>query len=144
MGKKHGSNRRNQKTENCVLLLPAKEFAFANWDDQGINPVVAEGSSEHRLQCGLVVYGIIGNQDASRHHAGHQSLVTTAVDFLFGIEEAEGDIVAARKVSQGVGVDQFDDIVNSCGSEGQASQLRFVLQDFVGREFSAHGPASQG
>jgi hypothetical protein len=83
-----------------VLLFPANQFAFADRHDQGIDTVVTEGASEHRLQRGLVVYGVICDQDASRDHAGHQGIIAATVDFLFGIKEAEGDIIADREESQ--------------------------------------------
>ena len=84
--------------------FPANQLAAAERDNQGVDSRVRERMIEHGLQGCAMIDGVVGDENASRNHARQQLLITVGVDFLLGVEKAEGNLFQLRQTVQSVAV----------------------------------------
>jgi len=84
-----------------------------------------QGSLEHGPQGRLMIDRVVCNENAARHYARHQCLITAFIDFLLGVEKAEGDVFAARKVIQSITVHKLDNITDTSRIEACRASSAF-------------------
>jgi len=102
-----------------------------------------QGSLEHGPQGRLKIDRVVCNKNAALHYARHQCLITAFIDFLLGVEKAEGDVFAARKVIQSITVHKLDNITDTSRTEGLPRELSLLIQYLACRNFPADSSASQ-
>ena len=87
---------------------------------------------------------VVCNKEATRHQAGHQRLITTVIDFLLGVEKAEGDVFRSWQVIQSIPMNQLDNITGTGRLEGLPGKLSLLIQYLVCRNSPAGSSAPQG
>src|ERR1035438_7820690 len=111
-----------------VLLFPANQLSFANRNDKSVNSLVFQRSIEHGPQCRFMIDRVVCDKKAARHHNRYHCLITTGIDFLLGIEKAEGDAFAARQVIQGIHVNELDKITYTGCVEGLPCKFSLLIR----------------
>src|SRR5208283_4656156 len=96
-----------------VSSFPANQFALANRHHQGVNPVVAEGATEHRSEQGFKSDRVVRDQESSAYQPRNDQLIALAIDFLFAVEKTKRNFLESRQVFNRVAVNQLDHICDA-------------------------------
>jgi hypothetical protein len=129
---------------NLFSPPPANQLSVANWNDQSVKSLVSQRSIEHGPQYRFMIDCVVCNKEATRHQAGHQRLITTVIDFLLGVEKAEGDVFRSWQVIQSIPMNQLDNITGTGRLEGLPGKLSLLIQYLVCRNSPAGSSAPQG
>ena len=135
---------RHDRVRIAPSPFSADKLTLADGHNEGIHAVIREGSLEQWAECLLVVYGVVGNKDASGDHAGNHGLVARRIDLLLGIQEAERQVRVVREVLQGVAMNEVYNIENVRQFERSSSHPGLCLQDLKRCDSATNEAACQG
>ena len=87
---------------------------------------------------------VVCDKNAAVHHSRQQRLITAAVDFLFRVEKAEGNVFVFRNVFQSVSVNKLDNVADASCLEGLPRDLRLDFGYLECSDLPADDSAGQG